>query len=273
MYSKGFAKVNGTGLYYEITGEGEVLVLLHSGFTDLRLWDEQFNFLGKYFKVIRYDIRGFGKSGKPSEPFSHYEDLKGLFDYLNIKKAHLMGVSTGGSIAIDFTLEYPELVNCLVLSGPSLSGYSPTVDDVSEQMSLAGMSIAKKDEKYNESVEFMLNNPIWKQSDSKARQHLKNMFMDTSLEWALEDIAKTVNPPASERLSEITKRTLLILGSEDSKPIKEIARVLESDIIMLKKFEISGTGHLPNLDKPDKFNKLVLELLMNSGIKYENQEI
>jgi pimeloyl-ACP methyl ester carboxylesterase len=264
MYTNGFAKVNGTLLNYEMTGEGEVVVLLHSGFTDLRLWDDQFDFLGKHFKVVRYDIRGFGKSDRPDGPFSHFEDLKGLFNYLGIEKAHLVGVSMVGSIAIEFTLQYPELVKCLILSGPSLKGYNPNVDEASKQRSLAGISIAKRDKNFNQSVEFMLYNPMWMQSTPKARQHLKNMVMDTSLEWALEDIEKAVNPPASERLSEITKRTLLIIGSEDCQPIKEIARVLESCITMVRKVEINGTGHLPNLDKPDKFNKIILEFLMNS---------
>ncbi|MFL0266795.1 alpha/beta fold hydrolase [Candidatus Clostridium radicumherbarum] len=202
MDTNGFAKVNGTSLYYELTGEGEVLVLLHSGLTDLRQWDDQFNFFVKYFKVIRYDIRGFGKSDKPKELFSHSEDLKELFDYLGIMKAHLVGVSMGGSIAIDFTLQYPELVKSLVLSGSSLNGYNIIEDDASKQRSLAVMSIAKRDENFNESVEFMLDNPMWRQSKPNAHQRLKKMFTDTSLEWALEDTEKKVNPPASERLSE-----------------------------------------------------------------------
>ena len=261
MYIDGFAKVNNTNLYYEMTGEGDTIFLLHSGLTDLRQWDDQFDFLGKHFRVIRYDIRGFGKSDRPNEPFSHFEDLKALFDYLNIKKAHLIGVSMGGSIAIDFTLQYPELVKSLILSGPSLSGYDFTVDYESKLRSLAVMSIARRDNDFIKSVEFLLDNPMWKQNNPKARECLKNMFLDTSLEWALEDIEITVNPPASERLFEISKKVLLIIGSEDSQPIKEVAGVLESNIPTVNKVVIKNTGHLPNLDKPNEFNNTVLEFL------------
>ena len=69
MYESGYAAVNSTRLYYEVTGEGDPLVLLHSGYTDLRLWDYQFELLGKCFKVIRYDIRGFGRSDRPCGQF------------------------------------------------------------------------------------------------------------------------------------------------------------------------------------------------------------
>ena len=262
MQTNSFAKVNGTRIYYEMTGEGDALVLIHSGYTDLRLWDNQFELFGNYFKVIRFDIRGFGKSDKPSTPFSFVEDLKELLNYLKVDKAHIVGISMGGSIAIDFTLQHPDLVEFLVLSGSSLNGYSYENDEASIQRTLAGMSIIKRDVNFNQSIEFMLNNPMWRQGDLKSQKLLKNMFEDTSLEWLLEDLAQIAKPSASERLSEIRKRTLLIIGTEDSLPIIEIARAMESSITNAKKVTINGTGHLPNLDKPEEFNKIVLNFLL-----------
>jgi len=258
-----FAEVNGTRIYYEMIGEGDALVLIHSGYTDLRLWDDQFELFGKHFKVIRYDIRGFGRSNKPSKPFSHFEDLKELLNHLGIDKVHLVGVSMGGSIAIDFTLQYPDSVEYLVLSGSSLNGYLYANDEASSQRNLAGMSIVKRDENFDQSVEFMLDNPMWRQSNLKTRQRLKNMFMDTSLEWVLDDLVQIAKPHASERLFEIRKRTLLIVGTEDSLPIIEIGSVLESGITSAKKVTVNGTGHLPNLDKPEEFNKIVLDFFLN----------
>ena len=256
-----FAKINGTRIYYEVIGEGEALVLIHSGYTDLRLWDNQFAFFGNHFKVIRFDVRGFGKSEKPSTPFSFVEDLRELLNYLKIDKAHIVGVSMGGSIAIDFTLQYPDLVEFLVLSGASLNGYSYENDEASIRRALAGMSIIKRDADFNQSIEFMLNDPMWRQRDLKSRKLLKNMFEDTSLEWLLKDLVQIAKPFAADRLSEIRKRTLIIVGTEDSLPIIEMANALELGITNAKKITINGTGHLVNLDKPEEFNKAVLDFL------------
>src|SRR5688500_12906627 len=73
----GFAEVNGTRLHYESRGRGPAVVLLHGGLVDSRLWDEQMKPLSKRFRVVRYDLRGYGRSAEPSESFSHLEDLRG----------------------------------------------------------------------------------------------------------------------------------------------------------------------------------------------------
>jgi pimeloyl-ACP methyl ester carboxylesterase len=256
--------VNGTKLYYEVAGKGEALILLHSGYTDSRLWDYQFELFSKYFKVIRYDIRGFGRSDRPEQSFSHIEDLRGLLSNLDIDKTHLVGVSMGGSIAIDFTIQYPEMVDSLVLSGPSINGFKPNIDEASQRRSLMGISIVKGDDELDKSIEFMLDDPMWRQCNPRAHNHLKKMFQETSLEWLLDTAINVQCLPSYNRISEINNRTLLIIGSEDSQPIKEIGQELEVKIATLKSVIINDTGHLPNLDKPEIFNKLVLHFLTDS---------
>jgi pimeloyl-ACP methyl ester carboxylesterase len=120
--ASGFAEVNGTRLYYESAGEGPAVVLVHGGLVDSRLWDAQVGPLSKRLRVVRYDLRGFGRSADAHAPFSHLEDLRALLDFLKIERASLVGLSLGGIIAADFALEHPERVDRLVLVGPGLRG-------------------------------------------------------------------------------------------------------------------------------------------------------
>lgn len=122
--NSGYAEVNGTKLYYEITGAGQPLVLIHGNFGDRRHWDLQFIELSKKYKVLRYDCRGYGKSALPKadEAYKDCEDLKALMEFFGIKKAHLCGLSQGGDIAIDFALAYPEMAISLIPIGPQVMG-------------------------------------------------------------------------------------------------------------------------------------------------------
>src|SRR5437879_810334 len=95
----GIAEVNGTKLYYEMAGSGRVIVLLHGGAVDRRAWDDQFTEFAAKYKVIRYDLRGAGKSASPDKPFSNSEDLYQLLRFLKVDKAYLIGISRGGGIA------------------------------------------------------------------------------------------------------------------------------------------------------------------------------
>ncbi|MCP4357168.1 MAG: alpha/beta hydrolase, partial [Chloroflexi bacterium] len=122
----GYAPVNGAQLYYEMTGEGMPLILLHAGVADGRMWDEQFTAFARQYRVIRFDYRGFGRSAMPPGKFCNYEDVASLLDYLGAAEAILVGISFGGLIAIDFALAYPERVLKLTLAAPSVSGATPS---------------------------------------------------------------------------------------------------------------------------------------------------
>ncbi|HLH63151.1 MAG TPA: alpha/beta fold hydrolase [Ktedonobacteraceae bacterium] len=84
----GFLDVQGASLYYEVTGQGQPLLFVHAGIADSRMWDEQIPVFAPQYKVIRYDLRGFGQSALPAGRFAYYEDPAALLRFLHIEKAH-----------------------------------------------------------------------------------------------------------------------------------------------------------------------------------------
>ena len=118
------ANVNQTQLHYEVTGTGDPVVLIHGLGSDLRVWDAQFPVIAQRYRVLRYDTRGHGKSALPgSEPYAYADDLKALLDYCGMSRAHVVGQSVGGEIAIDYALAYPERVQSLVLVDSTVGGF------------------------------------------------------------------------------------------------------------------------------------------------------
>ena len=123
--ARGFAEVNGAKLYYEVRGVGHPLVLLHEGIADSRMYDDQFPAFAQRYRVVRFDLRGFGHSDLPprDKPVALHEDLYGLLAFLGIKKTYVLGMSMGGAIALDFTLAHPAMVGALILVASGVSGY------------------------------------------------------------------------------------------------------------------------------------------------------
>ena len=88
----GFLGTEGSRLYYEVAGEGFPLLLIHAGVADSRMWDEQFSVFAQHYRVIRYDVRGFGQSEVSAGPNSNHGDVADLFRHLHIEKAHIIGI-------------------------------------------------------------------------------------------------------------------------------------------------------------------------------------
>ncbi len=271
---KGFAEVNGTRLYYEVAGEGHPLVLNHGGLVDHHLWDDQFDEFARHFKVIRYDIRGFGDSGmikKGMELYSMDRDLFGLLQFLGIQKTYMLGLSMGGALSIDFTLRYPEMVDALVTVGAGLSGFEE--DDPEElKAKFEDMEEAFKRGDIGRSVEISLQ--IWtdgpfrtpEQVNLQVRERIRKMTTHNFERGDDEEVEpQHLEPPAAGRLSEINVPTLIIVGSEDVEFILEIADKLEKDIVGGKKVVIPHTAHHLNMEKPQEFNRVVIDFLEKVG--------
>ena len=139
----GFADVNGAKLYYETAGEGDPVIMIHGYGGDLRDWDYLFRPLAEKYQVVRYDLRGFGQSDRPTtEPYSHVEDLKALMESLGIEKAHLIGQSFGSGIALDFAIAHPESTRSLVMSGPDVGGTADLPYTAEEQKEVEAFNAA-----------------------------------------------------------------------------------------------------------------------------------
>ena len=272
---KGFAEVNGTSLYYEVTGEGHPLVLNHGGLVDHHLWDSQSEEFARHFKVIRYDIRGFGDSGllkSGMEPYSMERDLHSLLQFLGIEKTYVLGLSLGGTLAIDFTLQYPEMVDALITVGSGLSGYEWGEPDQELMEKFAAMDEAFKSGDIARSVEISLQ--LWtdgpyrtpQQVNPRVRERVRAMTTRNYERGDDEDVRpQEMEPPAAGRLSEIHVPTLIIVGGQDTEAILTIADTLEKSIAGAKRVVIPGAAHHPNMEKPEEFNHVVIEFLEHLG--------
>ena len=112
-------------LYYEVAGEGETLVLGHAGFVDGSMWDDQWDVFAQQYRVIRYDMRGYGKSDPAPGPRNRRHDLAELLQHLDVERCALLGCSMSGTIMLDFALEHPEMVTALMTASSAPSGYQP----------------------------------------------------------------------------------------------------------------------------------------------------
>ncbi len=211
----GFADVNDTRLAYEIRGRGRPLVLIHGGLVYNRMWDDQVEAFAKSHEVIRYDLRGFGKSAFPTGSFSHVEDLDALLDYLHVERASLVGVSVGGNAAVDFALEHPEKVACLVLVDSSLRGYK-----AQRLEQTAAVYRAAEEEGRERAIELWLEHPLFAsgRDNPDFQRRMREMLADNWRFWGPQSSITVTwpSPPTIERLAQVKAPTLVLVGDRDA---------------------------------------------------------
>lgn len=263
----GFIKVRDSQIYYEEVGTGEPLILAHAGYLDSRMWDDQFLFFANNgYKVIRFDSFAHGKSndGESSPLFD--EIIKKLVDELNLGKVNIAGVSMGGSASIDFTLEYPEKVNSLILISTGIYGYKWQKDKVLLPL-LQELMINLSEENITKSADVFLKSwtdgPRRKSTevDSKIRNKIREMIMDRFKNHGFVKKAMNTFPKAIERFKEIDCPVLIINGELDMPSINEISNLLNKGIKKSELIEIKAAGHMLNMEKPEQFNNLLLSFL------------
>jgi 3-oxoadipate enol-lactonase len=262
--STGFAEVNGSRIYYEVAGVGISIFLIHGWSFDTRCWQDQVPILAKDYKVICYDLRGFGKSSLPdSIPYSHTEDLIALMDFLNIEKAIFLGHSFGGRIAIDMALKYPGRTIGLILP----EGAMDADDFVYSQELVTWISSTWKtgrEEGIEKAKDIWINaSPLLPALNNEHAAPLVNQMINdySGWHWNHDDPVVFSEPYSVKKLNEIRTPTLILYGKESPSDYFKVAQIQHDNITGSKLVAIDSAGHALNIENSEQFNSEVLYFL------------
>ena len=254
-------------LYVEQAGAGSPVVLLHEGIGDSRMWEPQWAAYAERFHVVRFDMRGFGQSPPVVGSFSLSGDLVELLDSLALGPAALIGMSLGGSVAMETTIARPDLVSRLVLVGPGLRGFEMN-DETKAGWAEEEAALERGDD--DEAVEINLR--MWVDGPSRSPDEvdpemrrkigeMQGRAIELWREAGDEGEHRALVEDWGERLGEISVPTLILVGELDRPEMREIAERLEAEIPSSRRVTIAGSAHVPNMERTEEFDRLVLGFL------------
>jgi CubicO group peptidase (beta-lactamase class C family) len=271
---KGKMDIGNAKLYYEMSGYGEPLILLHGHTLDTRMWDRQFKVLSQKYRVVRYDLRGYGKSDMPMEDqhFLHANDLSILMDSLKIEKAHVVGLSLGAFIVTDFMALYPErLLSAIVTSGSIHEVPGPDRPITEGEKTEKRAEIAKINREGLRVYKERWLDSLLKSTGSQGRsirQDLKKMVDDWS-GWQVLHIEPRPLLGSSVKKELERKRikvpVLILVGKSDSEGSHNSMQKLADLIPSVHITYLNDAGHLNNLERPEAFNNALLSFLEQNG--------
>jgi 3-oxoadipate enol-lactonase len=256
-----YSQANGVDIWYEVTGDGPAMVLVHANPFDHDLWMYQAAHFSTWFTVVGIDIRGYGRSSKVTRPYALMDmaqDVVGVMDDLEIDSAVLGGCSVGSGIAIMLGLEHPELFDAIVLVGGNAgvsTRYQSRIDGYRKNLG-----------EYHIQHLRALVAPAF--ADSKLGRHLLNMWVEREPRLKGEAIAQVFmagnHTDNTDRLPAMTVPTLVINGEFDnSLPAgQRTASLIPGAVHKI----LPGTGHACCLEDPAGFDALLIEFLQSQNL-------
>jgi len=264
-------------VYYEQHGSGDPLLLIMGLAADSTAWLFQVPELARHYRTIAFDNRGVGRSAKPAGPYTIHQmadDAAGLLDALDVRRAHVVGVSMGGMIAQELALRHPERVRGLVLGCTF-----PEPDAEAEQQ--RAFSVAQFGGRVTATGETQID--VSAIDPFAFFQHLlprvfNQSFIDRelpkllqvfsgalqygfSLEAILGQVAAVMGHRATDRLHQIKSPTLVITGDADLLVSPANSDILARSIPGAKLVKVPGGSHGFNFETPEIFNREVLDFL------------
>ncbi len=270
-----FAKINNVEINYHTVGDGQPLLFIAGLGVDNMCWIYQVPKFQEFFKVIVFDNRGIGKSTGSIAPYSirmMADDAVELLKYLNIEKSHIVGTSMGGMIAQEIAINYPNMVDKLVLCSTFAKPQNMVeiimkgVKDIIGYNTLDIFGINPHRLVFEKlfsyllqqifSEEFLLENN--KLIEETLRRYLPKL---TYVETFLKQTGAVYTHNTLDRLNLIKAETLIITGMEDKLVVPECSDILAEKISRSKLKKIEHAGHGMHFEMPDVFNRIVIDFL------------
>jgi 3-oxoadipate enol-lactonase len=254
-------------LHHEVAGEGPAVVLVHAGICDSGMWDQQWRSLTGRRRVLRYDMRGYGRSPLPPEPYSNARDLLDVMDAAGIEQAALVAVSMGGRVALEVALAEPARVTGLVAVGSGLPGHDWSA--AAREFFEAEDAVIERgdlDAAAELNVRFWVDGPRRspQQVDASVRDRVRRMqkrAFELQLDTWEQAEELPLAPNLADRLAEIEQPTLVLVGADDQPDIHAIAEQLMRTLPNAGFESIPNAGHVPNMEQPELFDRLVSAFL------------
>lgn len=267
---EGFVPVEGGRLWAQWAGEGTGVVLAHAGIADARMWDPQWDALAARHRVVRYELRGFGRADVEHVAFSNRADLIAIMDAAGLDRAVLVGCSRAGSIVIDTALEFPDRVSGIAWVCGGLSGSD--VEDVPQEQARFERGEALEAAK-DWAALADLDVEIWVdgigqpagRAPAAVRDLVRRMAYDTYVQEKPYGDTVVLDPPAAARLGELRVPLLAVVGLLDIAATAKVADVLVAGVAGARRIDLPDVAHLPNLEKPEWFTQTLLGFLAEVG--------
>lgn len=254
-------------LYHEVNGAGPAIVLLHEGIADSRMWEPQWISFATRYRLLRCDLSGFGRTPIERLPVTHGQDVVCLLDELDISSAGIVGASLGGRVALELAVARPDLVRALVLEDAGLPGvnwsevvraYGAAEDDAVARGDL--------DAATEINLRMWVDGPRRAAADvdphvRAAVAEMQRQALELQAPYRERFDEDPLVPDIAERLGEVQASTLVLVGEEDVEDMHALAERFATEIPRARLVTIPGAAHLPNLEQPAAFNRLVLEFL------------
>jgi 3-oxoadipate enol-lactonase len=256
-------KANGIQIHYELSQEKDapVVLLSHSLASSMLMWQPQIEVLESHFRVLRYDMRGHGKSEATEGAYTMEQladDVIGLLDALKLENVHFVGLSIGGMIGQCLALNYSDRLLSLSLCDTAAiipEDAQPLFEERIKRARDQGMEAL-----VDETLERWFTQPYLKQNSPEVKR-IRNQILATPLAGFVGCSKAILGLNYVERLSEIKLPALIIVGEDDLGTPVAASRAIHQRIQNSKLVVLPSAAHLSNIEQADAFNSALLEFL------------